>query len=406
MKLMILMMSEYLVQNSTFRAVPLPKDTSDAEDGDELLEDQDISDMIHGRAGGMKFLEELPKHELDQEASQPRKREKNAKGDVNARAKKQNTQVPEDQDSDEIQEGIGHAIKKSTSKNDTKKRNSLPEDQSLRSKSNASVSGMQDSSSRKMKKRKSSGDSSEEEGEAWERGPRMPSLDQDLNKGKPKKKRTALPIKTLSGEILQDEHFHESTDKALNAQYQASSSVLRNISGITVEDDLGSYIERKKEVEKETVGEVENLTPEAQKDSLDEKELLKEAVGPNEIVEGMLGSLDSYISTESRREEARSMIASACQALLADPERAIGKQMQALLNLLRDPDAVIARLTMVSLMAVFRDIIPGYRILPLEKKMQEGVEVSKDVKKLWEFESILLKGYRTYLQTLFEVRAF
>jgi nucleolar complex protein 3 len=52
---------------------------------------------------------------------------------------------------------------------------------------------------------------------------------------------------------------------------------------------------------------------------------------------------------------------------------------------------------------VFRDVIPGYRIRPVEEKEQEGVAVSKEVKKLWEFESALLKGYQSYLKGLLEV---
>lgn len=48
---------------------------------------------------------------------------------------------------------------------------------------------------------------------------------------------------------------------------------------------------------------------------------------------------------------------------------------------------------MLSLAAVFRDILPGYRVrLPTEKEL--AVAVSKEVKKLREFESALLRAYQ------------
>ena len=48
---------------------------------------------------------------------------------------------------------------------------------------------------------------------------------------------------------------------------------------------------------------------------------------------------------------------------------------------------------MLSLAAVFRDILPGYRVrLPTEKEL--AVAVSKEVKKLREYESALLRAYQ------------
>jgi nucleolar complex protein 3 len=53
----------------------------------------------------------------------------------------------------------------------------------------------------------------------------------------------------------------------------------------------------------------------------------------------------------------------------------------------------VARLAMLSLAAVFRDILPGYRVrLPTEKEL--AVAVSKEVKKLREYESALLRAYQ------------
>ena len=48
---------------------------------------------------------------------------------------------------------------------------------------------------------------------------------------------------------------------------------------------------------------------------------------------------------------------------------------------------------MLSLAAVFKDILPGYRVrLPTEKEL--AVAVSKDVKKVRDHESAMLRAYQ------------
>ena len=53
----------------------------------------------------------------------------------------------------------------------------------------------------------------------------------------------------------------------------------------------------------------------------------------------------------------------------------------------------VARLAMLSLAAVFRDILPGYRIRPPTEK-ELAMAVSKDVRKLRDHESSLLRAYQ------------
>jgi Nucleolar complex-associated protein len=64
-----------------------------------------------------------------------------------------------------------------------------------------------------------------------------------------------------------------------------------------------------------------------------------------------------------------------------------------------DPDPVVKRLAIMSLVAVFRDIVPGYRIRVPEKG-KTSVQLKKDVKKLQDFESNLLTGYQRFLRLL------
>ena len=58
-----------------------------------------------------------------------------------------------------------------------------------------------------------------------------------------------------------------------------------------------------------------------------------------------------------------------------------------------------AHLAMLSLLAIFKDIIPDYRIrLPSEKEM--AVKVSKETKQTWDFERALLHHYQMFLKLL------
>jgi nucleolar complex protein 3 len=60
--------------------------------------------------------------------------------------------------------------------------------------------------------------------------------------------------------------------------------------------------------------------------------------------------------------------------------------------------AQIVRLAMLSLLAVFRDVLPGYRIrLPTEKEL--AMPVSKDVKRTRDYEATLLRLYEVQLCT-------
>lgn len=62
-------------------------------------------------------------------------------------------------------------------------------------------------------------------------------------------------------------------------------------------------------------------------------------------------------------------------------------------------DETTTRLAILSLLALFQDIIPSYRIR-LPTAAEKAVRVTKDIKKLWEYESKLLICYQQYLKIL------
>ena len=64
-----------------------------------------------------------------------------------------------------------------------------------------------------------------------------------------------------------------------------------------------------------------------------------------------------------------------------------------LLSLLEDGDVQVQNLAMLSLLAVFRDILPTYRIrLPTEKELT--IKVSKEVQKTRDYERCMLSAYQ------------
>ena len=68
-----------------------------------------------------------------------------------------------------------------------------------------------------------------------------------------------------------------------------------------------------------------------------------------------------------------------------------------------DGDPVVRRLAMLSCVAVFKDIVPSYRVRqtgPGGSDGERGVKLKKEVKKLRDFEQALLAGYQRFLRYL------
>ncbi|KAL9356762.1 hypothetical protein Peur_050015 [Populus x canadensis] len=112
----------------------------------------------------------------------------------------------------------------------------------------------------------------------------------------------------------------------------------------------------------------------------------------------VLAEVKEDLTAEATFETKKRKLAELGVALLADPESNI-KSLKEMLQFCLDDDDAIIKLGLLSLLAVFKDIIPGYRIrLPTEKELE--MKVSKEVKKMRFYESTLLSVYKAYLQKL------
>ncbi|XP_026770351.2 nucleolar complex protein 3 homolog isoform X2 [Pangasianodon hypophthalmus] len=100
--------------------------------------------------------------------------------------------------------------------------------------------------------------------------------------------------------------------------------------------------------------------------------------------------------------ERKLRIASLGSVILADPNSNI-KKLKELRAMLMETDPCVAvtvrKLVMVSLMEIFKDIVPSYRIRPLTEE-EKKTKVKKETQQLREFEEGLVSQYKFYLENL------
>ncbi|XP_027132913.1 nucleolar complex protein 3 homolog isoform X2 [Larimichthys crocea] len=145
------------------------------------------------------------------------------------------------------------------------------------------------------------------------------------------------------------------------------------------------------------------------KTQLEEEEEEDSAEEPDEFEnEGALQS-GAVLTAEQREQlrvhtmnEKRQRIASLGSAIVSDPYSNI-KRVKELRGMLMESDASVAvtvrKLVMVSLMEIFKDIAPSYRIRPLTAA-EKAAKVKKETQQLREFEEGLISQYKFYLEDL------
>ncbi|CAI5479522.1 unnamed protein product [Closterium sp. Yama58-4] len=116
------------------------------------------------------------------------------------------------------------------------------------------------------------------------------------------------------------------------------------------------------------------------------------------LQEQAMMELQEEMSVEERRAAVKKAIARMSTQILADPEAHIGL-LKSLHKLCLDADSFVASLAVLSLTAVFRDIIPGYRVRMRTEK-ERAMVMSKEVKKRWLFEEGLLQSYQSFVNLL------
>jgi nucleolar complex protein 3 len=93
--------------------------------------------------------------------------------------------------------------------------------------------------------------------------------------------------------------------------------------------------------------------------------------------------------------EAKEELARIAGLLNEDPEEHIGA-LKTLAALAASNNTTVKKLALATQTAIFKDLIPGYRIRPLSEESM-GEKVSKEVRKLRNFEQKLVSGYQAFV---------
>ncbi|CAD0082218.1 unnamed protein product [Aureobasidium vineae] len=104
------------------------------------------------------------------------------------------------------------------------------------------------------------------------------------------------------------------------------------------------------------------------------------------------------ISPREQILQAKEELARVASLISEDPEEHIG-QLKKLQVHATSQNRTVVKLCMATQLAIYRDIIPGYRIRPVSKEELKQ-KLSKDVRKLRNFEQMLVGGYHEYVRSL------
>jgi nucleolar complex protein 3 len=96
--------------------------------------------------------------------------------------------------------------------------------------------------------------------------------------------------------------------------------------------------------------------------------------------------------------EAKEELARIASLVNEDPEEHI-HALKTLAAIADSENTTVKKLALAAQVAIYKDLIPGYRIRPLSEEAM-GEKISKDVKKLRTFEQRLVTGYQGYVDSL------
>ncbi|NXA48669.1 NOC3L protein, partial [Nothocercus julius] len=141
-----------------------------------------------------------------------------------------------------------------------------------------------------------------------------------------------------------------------------------------------------------------NVTQDEEEDT-EEMEIAEDA---NEEPLPVLTPEEMAAQRRRKLQERKIHIAALAAAILSDPENNI-KKLKELRTMLMEQDpnvaVIVRKLVMVSLMEIFKDITPSYKIRPLTDA-EKATKVKKETQKLREFEEGLVSQYKFYLENL------
>ena len=211
-----------------------------------------------------------------------------------------------------------------------------------------------------------------------------------------KKRKLSAPTSGPNATVVQQV---DSNDRASKSFYKSASSW-------DLEQDYETRPRKGSKKEKESQrlpiktadGQIQEVVDE-EEDSGDESDLAWLSEGEEEPEwEGVEDKKKEEKPLKQQLMEAKEELAKCAMALNEDPEENAGA-FQTLAAITDSKNTTIKKLGLATQLAVYKDIIPGYRIRPLNEEDME-TKVSKEVKKLRAYEQALVAGYQKYIKEL------
>ncbi|KAL1965724.1 hypothetical protein VTN77DRAFT_5224 [Rasamsonia byssochlamydoides] len=215
-----------------------------------------------------------------------------------------------------------------------------------------------------------------------------------------------------SGRATKRRRLSPSDDEA-SPPPTSNGASMKDFYGRAVEWDLEQDYERrprkaKKDKEKTrlpiktadgTIQHVEEPKAEEESDSFLDTDTGEEDAAEETVAEEQVQEEAPKVPLKVQIIEAKEELARIAMLINEDPEEHVSSFKKLADMVDKDTHPAIKKLALATQAAVFRDVIPGYRIRPLsEEDMKE--KVSKDVRKLRNYEQSLLSAYRRYVQQL------
>jgi len=187
----------------------------------------------------------------------------------------------------------------------------------------------------------------------------------------------ALPIKNLQGELV-----YNRAKKARSEENVGSMKSKAQENGADAKQGIKKDEQTGKSKNKKGGDKVKNTQPQTE-------------VPKGKLHSDVLEEVKEELSAEELFEKKKAQLAELGMAMLEDPESNI-RSLNDMLSISNDKDQKVVKLGLMSLLAVFKDIIPSYRIRQLTEK-ELAVEVSKDVKKTRYYEYTLIRCYKVLI---------
>lgn len=105
------------------------------------------------------------------------------------------------------------------------------------------------------------------------------------------------------------------------------------------------------------------------------------------------------LTEEQEIRQTQEKIAEVAEIVMEDPEGNVGHLRDLRLILNTTTRFKVKQITILAMVPIFKSIIPGYRIRPLTDS-EKSARVSKDVKKIRNFEEGLILNFKEYIETL------